>query len=48
MLGSGHVKYYMVEHHNLFKYSQQGWESLNAKYKQVFARRKLRKVFRGE
>ncbi len=36
MLGSGHVKYYMVEHHNLYKYSQQGWESLNAKYKQVF------------
>ena len=36
MLGSGHVKYYMEVHKNLYKYSQQGWESLNAKYKQVF------------
>jgi hypothetical protein len=36
MLGSGHVKYYMQEHRNLYKYSQQGWESLNAKFKQVF------------
>jgi hypothetical protein len=32
MLGSGHVKYYMQEHQNLYKYSQQGWESLNAKF----------------
>jgi hypothetical protein len=29
------MKFYMLEHHNLYKYSQQGWESLNAKYKQV-------------
>lgn len=36
MLGSGHVRYYMEIHKNLYKYSQQGWESLNAKYKQVF------------
>jgi hypothetical protein len=36
MLGSGHVKYYMQVHRNLYKYSQQGWESLNAKFKQVF------------
>jgi hypothetical protein len=36
MLGSGHIKYYMETHRNLYKYSQQGWESLNAKYKQVF------------
>jgi len=36
MLGSGHVKYYMAVQCNLYKYSQQGWESLNAKFKQVF------------
>jgi hypothetical protein len=36
LLGSGHVKYYMQEHQNLYKYSQQGWESLNANFKQVF------------
>ena len=36
MLGSGHVMYYMNVHKNLYKYSQQGWESLHAKYKQVF------------
>jgi hypothetical protein len=36
MLGSGHIKYYMEIHGNLYKYSQQGWESLNAKYKHFF------------
>lgn len=36
MLASGHIKYYMEIHRNLYKYSQQGWESLNSKYKQVF------------
>jgi hypothetical protein len=36
MLASGHIKYYMEIHWNLYKYSQQGWESLNSKYKQVF------------
>jgi hypothetical protein len=36
LLGSGHIKYYMEIHGNLYKYSQQGWESLNAKYKQIF------------
>ncbi len=38
MLGSGHIKYYMNTHRNLYKFSQQGWESLNSKYKQVFFR----------
>ncbi len=36
ILGSSHQKYYMEIHRNLYKYSQQGWESLNAKYKQIF------------
>jgi hypothetical protein len=36
MLSSWHVKYYIEVHKNLYKYSQQGCESLNAKYKQVF------------
>ena len=38
MLASGHTKYYMQVHRNLYKYSQQGWESLNSKYNQVFFR----------
>jgi len=38
MLGSGHMKYYMEIHRNLYKFSQQGWESLNSKYKQIFFR----------
>ncbi len=36
MLASGHIKYYMTVHRNLYKFSQQGWESLNAKYKLTF------------
>eukprot|EP00978_Attheya_sp_CCMP212_P034430 scaffold144081_cov35-Attheya_sp.AAC.1 len=39
MLGSGHVKRYMEEWGNLNKYSQQGWESLNASIKAFFFRR---------
>jgi hypothetical protein len=39
MLGSGHVKRYMQEWGNLNKYSQQGWESLNALIKSFFFRR---------
>jgi len=33
MLASGHIRYYMELHHNLYKYSQQCWGSLNSKYK---------------
>jgi len=33
MLGSSHISYYMKTHGNLYKYSQQGWESLNEKFK---------------
>lgn len=36
MLASGHIKYYMQVHRNLYKYSQQGWESLNEKFKLTF------------
>ena len=35
---SDHIKYYMELHRNLYKYSQQGWESLNSKFKQVYFR----------
>jgi len=28
MLGSAHVAYYMKKHRNLYKFSQEGWESL--------------------
>jgi hypothetical protein len=36
MLGSGHITYYMKAHGNLYKFSQQGWESLNEKFKLAF------------
>jgi hypothetical protein len=36
MLGSSHILYYMKTHGNLYKYSQQGWESLNDKVKLSF------------
>jgi hypothetical protein len=36
MLGSAHVAYYMKKHRNLYKFSQQGWESLNEKVKLMF------------
>jgi hypothetical protein len=36
MLASGHIRYYMITHRNLYKYSQQGWESLNEKFKLIF------------
>lgn len=36
MLGSSHVAYYMKRHRNLYKFSQQGWESLNEKFKLIF------------
>jgi hypothetical protein len=36
MLGSGHVACYMKVHGNLYKFSQQGWESLNEKFKLSF------------
>ena len=36
MLGSSHILYYMKQHRNLYKFSQQGWESLNEKFKLIF------------
>lgn len=36
MLGSAHVAYYMKKHRYLYKFSQQGWESLNEKVKLMF------------
>jgi hypothetical protein len=36
MLRSGHIAYYMKSHGNLYKFSQQGWESLNEKFKLSF------------
>ncbi len=36
MLGSAHIKHYMKLHRNLYKFSQQGWESLNDKFKLIF------------
>jgi hypothetical protein len=39
MLGAGHVRSYMSEWGNLNRFSQQGWESLNALIKAFFFRR---------
>jgi hypothetical protein len=36
MLGSGHISFFMKKHRNLYKFSQQGWESLNEKFKLIF------------
>jgi hypothetical protein len=36
MLGSSHISYFMKRHRNLYKFSQQGWESLNEKLKLIF------------
>jgi hypothetical protein len=37
ILGSSHIQYYMKTHGNLYKYSQQGWESLNEKLNYPFS-----------
>jgi hypothetical protein len=36
MLGRGHISYFMKQHRNLYKFSQQGWEGLNEKFKLIF------------
>jgi hypothetical protein len=38
MAGAGHIMYYLKLHRNLYKFSQQGWESHNAKIKTYFFR----------
>ncbi len=38
MLGSGHIRYYLILHRNLYKFSQQNWESLNEKMKTTYFR----------
>jgi hypothetical protein len=42
MIGSGHFHFYLTEWRNLYRYSQQGWESLNSEIKQVYFRRTQR------
>jgi hypothetical protein len=36
LIGSGHVTYYLRRYKNLYRFSQQGWESLNSKVKRIF------------
>ena len=36
LLGAGHVLYYMKKWKNLYRYEQEGWESLNALIKYVY------------
>ena len=47
MLGAGHISAYMVEWRNLYKHSQQGWESFNSLLKAFFFRRTSRGGGRG-
>ena len=39
MIGSGHISYYLFQWRNLYRYSQQGWESLNHYIKTVYHQR---------
>ena len=36
MFGAGHMQYYLRTYRNLYRYSNQGWEALNAKYKGIY------------
>jgi hypothetical protein len=42
LIGAGHLSFYLREWRNLFRYSQQGWESMNALIKSFFYRRTQR------
>jgi hypothetical protein len=42
MISSGHIAFYLKEWGNLYKYSQQGWESMNSLMKSVYYRRTQR------
>jgi hypothetical protein len=42
MVGAGHLTYYLRHYRNLYRFSQQGWEALNAMLKQIFFRRTQR------
>jgi hypothetical protein len=42
LIGSGHLVYYLKHFRNLYKFSQQGWEALNAKVRRVYFSRTQR------
>jgi hypothetical protein len=42
MIGAGHLTYYLRQWRNLYRFSQQGWESLNALFKTFYFRRTQR------
>jgi hypothetical protein len=48
MIGSGHLTYFLREWRNLYRYSQQGWEALNALIKNIFYRRTQRGGNKGD
>ena len=39
LLGSGHITYFMYKYKNMYRYSNQGWESLNSLIKVFYFRR---------
>jgi hypothetical protein len=48
MIGSGHMTYYLREWRNLYRYSQQGWETLNSLLKNIYFRRTQRGGHKGD
>ena len=48
MIGSGHLKYYLIKWRNLYRYSQQGWESMNSLIKSFYLKRNERRGFAGD
>ena len=47
MIGSGHLHYFLERNRNLHRFSQQGWESMNALIKSFFFRRTQRGGYAG-
>jgi hypothetical protein len=48
LIGAGHLSFYLREWGNLFRYSQQGWESMNSLIKSFFYRRTQQGGHRGK
>ena len=36
LLKAGHYAYFLRKYHNLYRYSQQGWENINSRLKRTF------------
>ena len=36
LLQAGHYSFYLLKYHNLYRYSQQGWERFNSRLKRTY------------